>query len=324
MGHLDEAIAKSKEALKIRPDYRFSLLNLIILYAVREQYEESMRWANEYVSSASSVGMKSEAYCQRGFYHYWRGKFKDALSDFDRADKMAEEAENWTYKANALEGKGILYLLKGEFELSRTAFENELKILIERVRAYVPFHKAYLAWRLGILAAEQGQIDVANAKLGEIREILPIIDGKAKGVATALGDLVQGEASLRQGDLDAALAAGQKACGPGTPFWSRGWGYTWPFNEYMSYSMDLTARVFAKKGDIAKAISEYERLLKSDEGPFLVHPLYRYRLGLLYERAGDAAKAKVQYQKFLDLWKDADPGRPEVVDAKARLAALKT
>ncbi|MCX6575430.1 MAG: hypothetical protein NTV82_03440, partial [Candidatus Aminicenantes bacterium] len=112
-------------------------------------------------------------------------------------------------------------------------------------------------------------------------------------------------------------------CGPGSPYWSQ--YYVWPFREYTSYCMDLAARVCAKKGDVAKAISEYERLLTLDiRTPYLVHPLYHYRLGLLYERAGEAMKAKAQYEKFLDLWKDADPGRPEVADAKARLAALKS
>jgi cytochrome c-type biogenesis protein CcmH/NrfG len=45
-------------------------------------------------------------------------------------------------------------------------------------------------------------------------------------------------------------------------------------------------------------------------------------LGRVAEQQGDKAKAADRYRKFLELWKDADPGIPEVEEAKKRLAAL--
>jgi len=46
-------------------------------------------------------------------------------------------------------------------------------------------------------------------------------------------------------------------------------------------------------------------------------------LGKICEQQGDTAKAIEHYQKFLTLWKDADPGVAEVKDAKKRLAGLR-
>jgi len=46
-------------------------------------------------------------------------------------------------------------------------------------------------------------------------------------------------------------------------------------------------------------------------------------MGRLYEKKGLKERAIENYEKFLKLWKDADPGIAEVEDASKRLAGLK-
>jgi hypothetical protein len=45
-------------------------------------------------------------------------------------------------------------------------------------------------------------------------------------------------------------------------------------------------------------------------------------LGKIHEEKGNATQAIENYEKFLTLWKDADPIFTEVPDAKKRLAGL--
>ena len=56
---------------------------------------------------------------------------------------------------------------------------------------------------------------------------------------------------------------------------------------------------------------------------YLIHPLYHYRLGRVYEEKGDRVKAAAEYKKFLEYWKDADATHPELADARKRLEVLK-
>ena len=43
---------------------------------------------------------------------------------------------------------------------------------------------------------------------------------------------------------------------------------------------------------------------------------------MLFEKKGDRAEAAKCFGRFLEIWKDADPGMPEVADARHRLAGL--
>jgi tetratricopeptide (TPR) repeat protein len=97
-----------------------------------------------------------------------------------------------------------------------------------------------------------------------------------------------------------------------------------PRNRPTSYVESLAAAYYAS-GNIDSAQAEYERITTSSSGRIDFGDLYArsfYILGKIYEQKGWKGKAIEQYEKFLSLWKDADPGFPEVEDAKQRLANL--
>jgi len=106
---------------------------------------------------------------------------------------------------------------------------------------------------------------------------------------------------------------------------------TWTFPEYHKiryntpFQKDALAKAYVERGELDKAIAEYETLVTLDlskPARLLIHPLYHYRLGLLYEQKGHRDKAISRYEHFLKLWKDVDSGLAEVADAKKRLAGL--
>ena len=88
----------------------------------------------------------------------------------------------------------------------------------------------------------------------------------------------------------------------------------------------ISGRTMLTKTGPTLGTAAYRRLLAVDSTGVdrrLIHPVYHYRLAKVYEKIHLEEKAAAEYRTFLSLWKNTDPGRPEVTEAKKRRAALK-
>ncbi len=92
-----------------------------------------------------------------------------------------------------------------------------------------------------------------------------------------------------------------------------------------AYILYHLASAYYRSGDLSKAQEEFEEIAKLTTGRLWSGDAYAksfYMLGKIHGQKGDRTKAGANYRKFLDLWKDADPGIPELEDARKRLAGL--
>jgi tetratricopeptide (TPR) repeat protein/tRNA A-37 threonylcarbamoyl transferase component Bud32 len=98
-----------------------------------------------------------------------------------------------------------------------------------------------------------------------------------------------------------------------------------PFTKPASMINEL-ALAYYKSGNLEKAREEFVRITKLTTGRLSYGDIYTrsfYMLGKIHEELDDNNQAIENYEKFLDIWKNADPGLDDVEDAKKRLTILK-
>jgi tetratricopeptide (TPR) repeat protein len=321
MGRLDESIAKYEKALEVDKDFYLAIQSMGYVLAFKENSSESMMWCSRFVERAPSTGTKAQAYTWRGFYNYWLGQVGQALSDLQVATELAKSVANEEWVGNIYRLLGWIYYDRGELELSRESFKKWLDMRQEIYPYRSAYNIAYYNFSLGLADVKEGKIGAAREKLRKMESLLPDID-TYKEDSKFDHDFLLGEILLAEGSIDEAIAISEHASPLGSfgSMWVQSiLAHNFPFQK------DILARAYVKKGEIDKAITEYERLTTFDPSTkerCLIHPLYHCRLAKLYEKRGWQGKAIEQYKKFLDLWKNADPGTPEVEDARTRLISL--
>jgi tetratricopeptide (TPR) repeat protein len=97
-----------------------------------------------------------------------------------------------------------------------------------------------------------------------------------------------------------------------------------PFQEGTLYPPYLRGQAYLVTHNGTAAAAEFQKLLdhRGIVLNFVTGSLAHLQLGRAYAMAGDTAKAKVAYQDFLTLWKNADPDIPLLKEARTEYAKL--
>jgi tetratricopeptide (TPR) repeat protein len=157
---------------------------------------------------------------------------------------------------------------------------------------------------MGEVAGAQKALDALNAAR----------DGIFVKPITRLSLSLSGALAAKRGDGPKAVADLERALSMLAPF------YGTALDQH-AVIFDLLAQAYAAADDLAKARETYEKItaLITNDAWGATYARAFYHLGVIAEQQGDKARAREQFQKFLDLWKNADPGQREVADAKKRM-----
>jgi serine/threonine protein kinase len=172
----------------------------------------------------------------------------------------------------------------------------------------------------GIASVRSGDLKTAKARLAAQTKGYKAADATEKWWHQSLA----GEIALASADPQAA----QDAYAAGEPTRKMWPNLRHPSMVIFANSLavrDLPARVQASRGDLAGAIKTYRGLLTpgpDQKWAAIYEPRYVLELARLLNRTGDRAAAKQEYQRFLKFWKSADPGLPEVAEARRMVNSL--
>jgi tetratricopeptide (TPR) repeat protein len=320
LGRLDEAESKYNEALDVDLNCG-SEPRIAYIRALKQDYAESMRLIDRYIQRAPSAGIKAEGYIWSAVIEFLLGKKEKAFDDLDKANEWADKAGNKLRKAAVDYTRGWIVYEMGDPEHSAEHLQKWADVLF----GLNPDSKNYKIWDhfcFGLVYVKQGKMDKAKSMLDEIESIQAQMETSDVPTWTKVRhDWLQAEILMAEDLWDEAIGVYTSIEYPPIPQLR-----TDPIFIYnMPFLQDTLARAYHENGQLEEAIAEYERKINFDpqsEDRHLIHPKYYYRLAKLYEEKGDAVKAIENYEKFLELWKDADPGLPELEDAKKRLALL--
>jgi serine/threonine protein kinase/Tfp pilus assembly protein PilF len=321
MGRIDEALEKYKEVLEVKSDFYLAMWNIGYVYAFAQNHSEAMRWFDRFIEETPTPGTKAEAYAWRGFYLYWLGQRDRALGDLEVATELAESVGNEEWIGRIHRILGWIYYDEGNYNLSREHFEEWLDVRKELRPSFIPYYVACYNFYLGLVDLKEGQFDLARSKLDIIQSYLPDITSD-RNIAEFYHDFLLRELLLAEDSIGEVISTSKEASSIGA-FSSMYPSNLLPVN--FPFERDILARAYLRNGEVAKAIAEYERLITFDPKNterILIHPRLYYKLALLYEQQDNTIKAIECYEKFLDLWREADPGITEVEAARERLAGL--
>jgi serine/threonine protein kinase/Tfp pilus assembly protein PilF len=321
MGKLDEAIQKFEEALEVKPDFG-SDWRISYIYAIKQDYDEAMRWLDQFIDMAATDSLRAQGHLWKGYYYYLQGKLERSLEEVDRAEELAREANNWRMVDVAFRSRIWSCYDWGDIERFHEYADARLDYRTNNGNWTPEENTLIHTFYLGMLDVQRGQIESAKVKLSELKSLLSEMEEDKREANEVADHVLSRSIFLAEGLAEEALKAHEKVPPRTLNFMDF---YSFIYTN-LPYRIDFPALVFQAKGNLDEAIAEYEMLTTTDPAAVafrpLVHPFGHLRLAKLYEQKGLTDKAIEQYELALSYWKEADEGLAPVIEARESLAHL--
>jgi serine/threonine protein kinase/Flp pilus assembly protein TadD len=239
-----------------------------------------------------------------------QGRFKDFIEGAKRGLKRAEELGEKTWIRGATGALSYGELRSGNPERALELLDKNWKSAVEDEN--LRDQRSALN-RKALIYIEMGRLAEAQKAAQELKEMIE--QGMNKKRMRRYYHLM-GMIEIEKKDYSKAIG-----------YFKKGLPLSLPTAGIRLIYADSLGLAYYKSGDLEKAREEYDRIASFTRGRLDNADVYAksfYMLGKIYEQQDNRGKAIENYEKFLGLWKDADPGIVEVEDARKRLAGLKS
>ncbi len=226
--------------------------------------------------------------------YYEAGRYAEAVKSIEDAQRyVGEDPSYWKYQMGSV--------------LTAVGFgEQALEIAHELEKSDEVRSRIFAIRFKGHAQVATGDLDGARATVERVRELT----GTMGPWMWFHVYRIEADIALASDNADAALEALHSMC-------RLNYG---PFSGMLHVdSYDMLARANHMAGNLEESVSINEKILHVFGG----HALSHYELGKLYEELGRPDEARLHYERFLEMWKNADDGLRQPEHARARLAALK-
>ena len=303
-GNLEQAVDSYQKALDLKPDLYFALEGLGQAYTFKREYARAES-CFAVLASCPEAGWRSAGRTHIALVLLYQGKFEAALEALEHVMATDYLEQQWLHFGLKRYLTAAIHAEKDSFDLALETFETCIELA--RIGNFDPpcYGREYQVH----LLARAGDFEKAEELAEALKLDIEAYDESKMGQYW----YAAGWIDFEKGDYEASLAAFEKAMEyDDTRF---RWRYT-------------LGRAYLESGRLGDAVTTFEKALSRYDENRLFAPVRAvkayYLLGLAYEQSGWSKEAIEQYEEFLDIWKDADPGIPEIEDARQRLVHLKS
>ncbi|MDQ2712263.1 MAG: winged helix-turn-helix domain-containing protein [Acidobacteriota bacterium] len=336
-GDYEKAAAEARKAIELDPAFSIAYYDLGVEFAYLDRLGES----GEVLRQAAGRGLEIDEF---DMLRYDVAFLRREHAEMERVASRARErsgAENWIFNRQAF---ALAYA--GQLQQAR----NMSRRAVDQTEQAGQRERAGL-WEAGAALREAFFGNTAEARktatlaleFSKDREVeygaalALVLTGYSSRPQSLLNDLerrypddtsvrfsyvpvLRAQLALNSGDVPKVFELLQ----PGVPFelGTPGSSIHGLFGAFYPIYVRGEAYLASRRG--SEAVAEFEKIL-DHRGIVISDPvaaLARLQLGRAFSLAGDSVKAKIAYEDFLTLWKDADPDIPILKQAKAEYLKL--